>query len=106
MILHVTKARLVRPFALDLWFNDGTRKRVDLRRRLYGAIFRPLRDPAWFARVKLDRIGGTVVWPNGADFAPEYLHGLPDVRRGKERRATRASLIARSSAKRRTPARR
>ena len=89
MILHVTKARLVRPFSLDLWFNDGTSKRVDLRRRLRGEVFRPLRDPAWFARVRLDRIGGTVVWPNGADFAPEYLHGLPDVRRGGARRAAR-----------------
>lgn len=75
--LHITRAALVGPFSLDLSFNDGTRKRVNLRRVLTGPIFRPLRDPKWFAKVKLDRIGGSVVWPNGADFAPEYLHELP-----------------------------
>ena len=35
-----------------------------------------LRDPAYFASVTLDPICGTVVWPNGADFAPEALHDL------------------------------
>jgi hypothetical protein len=101
MILHVTKARLVRPFSLDLWFNDGTCKRVNLRHRLQGPVFRPLRDPAWFARVRLDRIGGTVVWPNGADFAPEYLHGLPGERRGGTRRANAGRLSHPAAARRR-----
>ena len=105
MILHVTRARLVRPFSLDLWFNDGTRKRVDLRHRLQGQVFRPLRDPAWFARVRLDRIGGTVVWPNGADFAPEYLHGLPDQDRARAARRRVNAGRTRAAAKKRTRAR-
>ena len=36
------------------------------------------RDPAYFARMTLDTICGTVVWPDGADFAPEALHDLED----------------------------
>jgi hypothetical protein len=36
----------------------------------------PLRDPDYFARVALDRKCGTVVWPNGADFAPHALRDL------------------------------
>jgi hypothetical protein len=101
MLLHVTKARLVRPFSLDLWFSDGLRKRVNLRRVLTGPIFLPLRDPKWFARVKLDRIGGSVVWPNGANFAPEYLHGLPDERaRARTGRKPRRKPAARAAARR------
>jgi hypothetical protein len=61
---------------LRLTFNDGTRKTVDVRPLLHGPIFEPLHDPAYFARAVLDKVCGTVVWPNGADFAPEALHEL------------------------------
>jgi hypothetical protein len=48
-------------------------KQVNVRRLFEGPIFEPLLDPAYFAGVTLDPICGTVVWPNGADFAPEAL---------------------------------
>lgn len=63
--------------SLELTFKDGTRKRVNLLPLLDGPIFDPLRDPKYFARVELDRVAGTVVWPNGADIAPETLYELP-----------------------------
>lgn len=37
-------------------------------------MFEPLRDVEYFAKVSVDRELGTVVWPNGADLAPEVLH--------------------------------
>ena len=37
-------------------------------------IFEPLRDPEYFCRFTLDPELETLVWPNGADFAPEFLH--------------------------------
>ncbi len=74
MIIHVTKVQVVGGSSLDLTFDDGTRKRVDLRRELYGPIFEPLRDPTYFAQAYLDSDSRTVTWPNGADFAPDFLY--------------------------------
>jgi hypothetical protein len=77
MIVHILEAEPCGAQSLRLLFDDGTRKRVNVARFLEGPIFEPLRDPAYFARVTVDPVGGTVVWPNVADFAPETLHDLP-----------------------------
>ena len=74
MIVHVTAAKVVGPHALELLFDDGLSKRINLRRELYGPVFEPLRDQAYFARVAVDPNLGTVTWPNGADFAPDFLY--------------------------------
>jgi Protein of unknown function (DUF2442) len=79
MILRVTECAVVGHHLLQLSFNDGTQKTVNLRPLLTGPIFEPLLDAAYFARGTLDRTCGTVVWPNGADFAPEALHDLKPV---------------------------
>ncbi len=39
-----------------------------------GPMFVPLRNEAFFAHVRVDEELGTVVWPNGADLAPDVLH--------------------------------
>lgn len=76
MIIHVSDVIVRGPYSLDLLFDDGTRKCVNLRRELYGPIFEPLRDPAYFSLAFLDRDSRTVAWPNGADFAPDFLYAL------------------------------
>ena len=78
-ILHILEAEVCGPWSLRLRFDDGVEKTVDVRPLLHGPVFEPLLDPAYFARVSVDHVCGTVVWPNGADFAPEALHGLPAV---------------------------
>jgi hypothetical protein len=76
MILRILQVDVCGPHLLRLVFNDRTQKTVDLQPLLGGAVFEPLRDPRYFSQVRLDPICGTVVWPNGADFAPEALREL------------------------------
>jgi hypothetical protein len=79
MILRVLEAEVCGKMRLRLTFNDGTRRVVDLEPILQGPIFEPLHDREYFARMELDPECGTVVWPNGADFAPEALRDLEPV---------------------------
>ncbi len=74
MIETVVAVRVVGAYAVEVTFDDGVVRRIDLEPYLGGEIFRPLRDPAYFARVAVDDDAGTIVWPNGADFAPEFLY--------------------------------
>ena len=76
-VLHILESEVCGPWSLRLRFSDGVEKAVDLRPLLFGPVFEPLLDPIYFARVVVDPACGTVVWPNGADFAPEALHELP-----------------------------
>ena len=76
MIIHITKVNVVGPHSLELSFDNGVQKRVNLRSELYGPIFEPLRDPSYFAKAFVDVDSRTVTWPNGADFAPDFLYQL------------------------------
>jgi hypothetical protein len=79
MILRIEEAAVAGPRLLRLVFNDGTRKTVDISPLLEGSVFAPLCDPGYFSQAVLDRTCGTVIWPNGADFAPEALQELAAV---------------------------
>jgi hypothetical protein len=74
MILHVTDAQYVDEYKVHVWFNDGTDAEIDLSASLTGPIFEPLRDVEFFKSFTLE--GHTLSWPNGANFAPEYLRSL------------------------------
>lgn len=78
MIPRVTTVEVSGPYSLRLTFHDGVRKQVNLLGLLRGPIFEPLLEPGFFRQVLLDPVAGTVVWPNGADVAPETLYGLPE----------------------------
>ena len=74
MFLHVVDAKHLAGHRVYVRFNDGTAGEVDLSQSLDGPIFEPLREVEYFRRFSLE--GHTLSWPNGADFAPEYLHEL------------------------------
>ena len=61
------------PYRLYAEFSDGVRGEYDMADRLVGPVFEALRDPAFFASVRLDELGAPV-WPNGTDIAPDALH--------------------------------
>lgn len=71
---RVTGVAVIGEFLLRVMFSDGTVGDVDLAHELDGPIFEPLRDPAFFRRGRVDPEGQTIVWPNGADIAPETLY--------------------------------
>ena len=76
----VVSVIVLEPYRLQLTFDDGLTKVVDLRPLLYGPVFEPLLDPECFAAVQLDPVLGTIVWPNSADLSPEFLyHGDPKI---------------------------
>ncbi len=79
MFLHVEDVVCEGDYRLRLTFNEGSVKEVDLGGELSGPVFEPLRDVQFFRRVALNHDTGTVEWPNGADFAPEFLFetGVP-----------------------------
>jgi hypothetical protein len=74
MFLHVTEVRLTKGYELRLTFSDGIVKEVDLAGELHGEVFEPLKDPEMFKQVKVNVDTNTIEWPNGADFAPEFLY--------------------------------
>jgi hypothetical protein len=74
MMLHVTQAEHRGGHRVYLSFNDGTGAEVDLSESLDGPIFEPLQDVEYFKAFSI--VGHTLAWPNGADFAPEYLQSL------------------------------
>ncbi len=76
MILHVTDVSYIEKYKVRVSFNNGETGIVDLSHALKGPVFEPLNDLSLFAKLKLDSELETIVWPNGADLAPEYLYFL------------------------------
>ncbi|NUN92889.1 MAG: DUF2442 domain-containing protein [Verrucomicrobiae bacterium] len=74
MILEIEAVKYVRDYVLWLRFNDGAEGTVDLADELTGPVFGPLADKRRFRAVRVDRLLRTVVWPNEADLAPEFLY--------------------------------
>lgn len=75
-LLHVIRVRYLQAYVLEVEFNDGVVKQVDLSRELYGEVFEPLKDLELFKRVTMNNETNTIEWPNGADVAPEYLYEI------------------------------
>jgi hypothetical protein len=84
---RVVAVRALEPFNVWLRFADGRAGVVALDELFSrGGVFEPLRDPAEFAKVRVQREFGTIEWPGSSeieavDLDPEELYarvsGLP-----------------------------
>ena len=73
MLPRIVEAKYVAGKVVWLRFNDGAEGEIDLSEELYGEIFEPLQSNEYFRSFRLHPELRTLVWPNGADFAPEFL---------------------------------
>ena len=74
MDYHIVEARYVGGYVVWLRFRDGTAGEIDLKPALQGPVFEPLKDPKTFQQFQIHPEFHTLVWANGADFAPGFLH--------------------------------
>ncbi len=59
---------------LVITFADGLQGEIDILERMRGPVFEAARTPEGFANVEVDAETGTVIWPGGADLAPDTLY--------------------------------
>ena len=74
MVPRLCGAEYLRDYKILATFEDGKTGVIDLEHELWGEVFAPLRDVGLFRRFTFDPEADTIVWPTGADLAPEYLY--------------------------------
>ena len=72
----VTEATYFGGYKLKIQFDNGEIKTVDLEPHLDGPIFEPLKYPEFFKSFYVNHDIDTIVWPNGADFSPDFLYEI------------------------------
>ena len=72
-LVRVKSATPKEGFLMEIVFETGEKRTVDLTPYLQGPIFKPLRDdPEAFKRVMI--AGGTLAWESGGDIDPDVLY--------------------------------
>ena len=74
MTPRLTGAEYLGEYRIRVSFDDGTVGELDLEQELWGEVFEPLKDPELFRSFELNDELSTIVWPTGADLAPEFLY--------------------------------
>jgi Protein of unknown function (DUF2442) len=74
VIPDITAVTVVRHGVLRLTFADGVSGEVAVLERMRGPVFAQAVTPEGFRRASVDAETGTVVWPGGADLAPDTLY--------------------------------
>lgn len=69
----LARAEYLRDYKIQVTFDDGLQGIIDLEDELWGEVFEPLKNTDVFGRFRVDSELDTIVWPTGADLAPEFL---------------------------------
>jgi len=80
--VDVIGVRVLARYVVELTFDDGSVRVIDLEDWLRGPAFAPVRDDYdVFRAVAVNTESGTVEFPNGADLSPAtlYLKSKPAV---------------------------
>jgi Protein of unknown function (DUF2442) len=75
MAHRVTSVNVLDGYRLRLNFEDGLVTEADFSDDLWGPLGEQLRDPVYFAQVRVDEESRTILWPNGLDPDPDVLRG-------------------------------
>ena len=72
--LEVIGVKSLGGFRLEVSFNDGLRREVDLTQLLKSPppVFQPITDEKNFSKVEINAVGG-ISWDCGADLSAEFL---------------------------------
>ena len=69
----VTKINYKNDYVFYVEFEDGLSGEIDFYEYINkGPVFKPFENLDFFKNASID--GGTILWPNGADIAPETLY--------------------------------
>jgi hypothetical protein len=71
-MVRISSVTVLPEFKLKLRFTDGAEGIADLNEIPRDGVFEDWNDPAFFAKVRLDR--GVLTWPNGADLDPFVIY--------------------------------
>ena len=83
----ITEVSYIEDYKLKLKFENNEYKLVDLQPYLEGEIFETLKDISCFKSVRLNKDIDTIVWPNDADFSPDFLYEIGQLIEVEEIRA-------------------
>ncbi|MFH1196558.1 MAG: DUF2442 domain-containing protein [bacterium] len=93
-LIKIKSAKYLGDYKILCCFSNGEDKIVDLKDKLFGEMFEPLKDKNIFMQFKVDETLKTIIWPNGADLAPYSLYGIgKSVPKTKDKIRKRVSTI-------------
>ena len=70
----IVRAEYVKDYQVKVAFNDGKQALINFEPLLTGEIFAPLKEIDYFRKFRLHSELDVIIWPNGADFSPDYLY--------------------------------
>lgn len=77
MLQDIIFVKPLKNYKLHLRFEDNLEGIIDLQQQIeFSGVFELLKNPDYFAQVKVNPELGTIQWPNGADLDPDVLYSV------------------------------